>query len=133
MRGDVYELRDPSGDITHWFEVTNDDRCLMGNCYYENGDFVADIYCKWDACTHWRFYGEDYYEGISDIDPYYHLCGGYSFMNYITAMCFVWKLSELIIASNFTDSNKVHESYNDHERITKLVDSVLEGHEIVKR
>lgn len=36
--------------------------------------FMASLSFKWDCCTHWNFYGEDYSEG-SNADSYYHLCG----------------------------------------------------------
>ena len=136
MKGDIYYLKDKTGSYTHRFEVDTDDNSLMGVCYIEDSEdsFVADVYCKWSACTHWRFNGHDYYPGsASEPDPYYHLCGGYSFMEHITAMCFVWKLAEQINANihpNLTDD--VHESYNDHDRIKKLIETVLDGYEIVK-
>lgn len=136
MKGDIYYLVDKDGKRTHRFEVTQDETCLMGDCYLEDAtdSYVADVYCKWDGCTHWRFYGEDHYPGsTSNIDPYYHLCGGYSFMDHITAMCFVWKLAETINANIYhTSAHKVHKSYNDHERIKKLIETVLDGYEIVK-
>lgn len=37
-------------------------------------EFMASVYFKWDGCTHWSFFGEDYQQG-SDADSYYHLCG----------------------------------------------------------
>ena len=152
MKGDIYYLKTKDdGMVTHKFEVDGDDFCLEGRCYeayswemdntpYEYS-FVADVYCKWDACTHWRFYGEDYKPDAEidekEQDSYYHLCGGGSFRNHIRAMCFVWKLAEQIIAKDpWTNSNNtakyVHDEYYDHESIKKLIDLVLDGYEIVK-
>lgn len=39
-----------------------------------DSNFMASVSFKWDCCTHWHFYGEDYEEG-SETDSYYHLCG----------------------------------------------------------
>lgn len=152
MKGDIYYLKNKDdGYVTHKFEVDGDDFCLSGKCYeayswkmtgepYEYS-FVAGVYCKWDACTHWYFYGEDYNPDAEidekEQDSYYHLCGGYSFMRHITAMCFVWKLAEQIIKKvpwtiKHNSAGFVHNEYYDHERIKKLVDLVLDGYEIVK-
>ena len=153
MKGDIYYLKNKSdGMVSHKFEVSDDDFCLNGQCYEAyawelNGapceySFVAGVHCKWDACTHWYFYGEDYKPDVDDInekeqDSYYHLCGGYSFMRHITAMCFVWKLAEQIITKDpwtikHNNAGYIHDEYYDHERIKQLVDLVLNGYEIVK-
>lgn len=144
MKGDIFYLKDPTGEITHKFVIDEDSRfSLVGKCYEAyswsmSGEpfeyhFSADVYCKWDSCTHWYFYGEDYDpETEYEKDSYYHLCGGYSFMNHITAMCFVWKLSEQLISSNRPKDTYTNGAYYDHERIKKLISTVLEGYEIVK-
>lgn len=136
MKGDIYYLKDKDGQSVCRFEVDSDDNALIGDCYLEDSSdsYIADVYCKWSACTHWRFNGHDYYPGANaEPDPYYHLCGGYSFMEHVTAMCFVWKLAELIIAEhNPTLANDIHESYYDHDRIKRLIEMVLDGYEIVK-
>ena len=39
--------------------------------------FIAEVHWKWDFCTHWRFYGEDYDKSLGDEaekDSYYHIC-----------------------------------------------------------
>lgn len=141
MKGDIWYLKDDDGQIGYKFVVENDDFNLIGKCYevwswYVDGTpceygFVADAYCKWDACTHWNFYGENYDPEITQKpDSYYHLCGGYSFMGHIIAMCFVWKLAEQIISEN--SSGYVNDEYYDHERIKQLIELVLNGYEIVK-
>jgi hypothetical protein len=148
MKGDIYYLKDRDGRISHKFVVEDDDFRLIGECYeacsweldgtpYQYS-YVAGVHCKWDACTHWYFSGEDYEsEEIEEPDSYYHLCGGYSFIGHITAMCFVWKLAEQIISeSNWAKTKKlsgcIHDEYYDHERIKQLIDLVLNGYEIVK-
>lgn len=149
MKGDVYYLKDrDDGQIGYKFVVEEDDFRLVGKCYeayswfvdgtpYEY-DYVAGVYCKWDACTHWYFHGEDYVPGINeDKDSYYHLCGGYSFMGHIIAMCFVWKLAEQIIsnsehAKQHNMSGYINDEYFNHERVKQLINLVLNGYEIVK-
>lgn len=151
MKGDIYYLKNRDGEVSHKFEVSDDDFCLSGKCYEAyawdlNGtpleySFVAGVHCKWDACTHWYFYGEDYNPDAEvdekEQDSYYHLCGGYSFMNHIVAMCFVWKLAEQIITKDpwtikHGNAGYINDEYYDHERIKQLVDLVLNGYEIVK-
>lgn len=148
MKGDIYHLKDRDGMAGFKFVVENDDFCLQGKCYEAyswlmNGapyeyHFVAGVYCKWDACTHWYFYGEDYDpETGDDKDSYYHLCGGYSFIGHIIAMCFVWKLAEQIISESehtklHSLSGYINDEYYDHARIKQLVELVLNGYEIVK-
>lgn len=150
MKGDIFYLKDPTGQITHKFVIDEDSYfSLMGKCYEAYSwsmsgkpleyHFVTDVYCKWDSCTHWYFYGEDYDPDTEyEKDSYYHLCGGYSFMNHITAMCFVWKLAEQLITKyrskdNYKYSrNYTNGAYYDHERIRRLISTVLDGYEIVK-
>lgn len=151
MKGDTYYLKDKEGLIGYKFVVDSDDFSLSGTCYETYSwdihgtpfeySFVANVYCKWDACTHWYFYGEDYNPDAEldekEQDAYYHLCGGYSFMGHITAMCFVWKLAEQIISKDpWTIRNSIsgytHDEYYDHERIKQLIDLVLNGYEIMK-
>lgn len=146
MKGYVYYLKDNNGQIGYKFVVDEDDFRLVGKCYEAYSwdikgapceySYVAGVYCKWDACTHWYFRGEDY-ETENEADSYYHLCGGYSFMGHITAMCFVWKLAEQIISeSEYSKqenmSGYINDEYFDHERIKQLVELVLNGYEIVK-
>lgn len=136
MKGDRYFLKHKSGRIIANFVVENDDGCLMGKCYEEDTDemFIANVYCKADSCTHWRFYGEDYRDDVkSDIDPYYHLCGSHCFTHHITAMCFVWRLASKLISNSMPDQAvQIHSCCFDHERIQKLVNLMLDDYEIVK-
>ena len=131
------------GYIHSKFEIST--RCeayIYGVCYSAAGwgpngtpvnwKFVADTYCKEDACTHWYFLGEDYDpESISEDNgcSYYHLCGGYSFLDHLTSMCFVWKLMAMLLGETRGD---VADSYYDRGRIKQVIDSVLNGYEIEK-
>lgn len=120
MKGDRYFLRDNKGYIIGVFEVDSDDcHSVMGKCYepyswYQDklpaeSNFFADVYCKWDSCTHWNFYGEDYdpeLDKTSDgVDSYYHICGEYGLHNHVRLMCFVWKLVSDIMTINRRKSN----------------------------
>ena len=151
MKGDIYYLKDENGYISHKFVVDGDDFCFEGRCYevvswecdytpYEY-DFVADVYCKWDACSHWRFYGEDYNPDAKDDekeqDSYYHLCGGYSFGRHIRAMCFIWKLAEQIISKDpwsikHKSADYTHKSYYEPDFVKQLIEVALDGCEILK-
>ena len=149
MKGDTYYLKNDDGYITHKFVVEDDDFHLVGTCYeayswhvdntpYEYS-YIAGVYCKWDACTHWYFHGEDYDPEIedSDCDSYYHLCGGYTFLNHIKAMCFVWKLAEQILVKDphtlrTDNATYIHDEYYEPEKLVKLMEVVLDGYEILK-
>lgn len=67
-------------------------RLMTPNTWDDNGpceaDFVADVYFKWDCCTHWYFYGEDQLNNPSRRDGYYHLCGT-SYWGFVEALGFV--------------------------------------------
>lgn len=150
MKGDIYYLRDNTGYISHKFVVDDDDFGFEGECYEGRAwdpdtlipfeyDYVAGVCCKWDACSHWYFRGEDYNpdDKENEADSYYHLCGGYTFGNHIRAMCFVWKLAEQIISKQprIIETGNVgytHESYYEPEYVKQIVDIALKDCEIVK-
>ena len=65
---------------------------IDNNEIYEK-NFIAKVHWKWDFCTHWWFYGEDYNECLDDEaekDSYYHICSDHS--DYIRMFAFVRKL-----------------------------------------
>lgn len=90
--------------------------------------FLASAYCKWDSCTHWYFYGEDYIPGddASDKDSYYHLCGSRSFIDHIRAMCFMWKIACEIIG------DRAEDNYFASNLCKETVEFMLKGYEILK-
>lgn len=146
--GDIYYLIDSQGLIRAKFEQTDD--YMTGNLYSCVGwsedeasssvpyewEYVAEVFCKSDACTHWWFYGENYNaERKEKFDSYYHLCEPLFFMHHIRCMCFVWKLAPMIIAEDsffnkYTDD--INRDYFDSEEIKQLVETMLKGYEIKK-
>lgn len=147
----TYYLEGKDGRIFSKFEATDVDRCLDGNCYIATTwtdysmrdvlewDFFADVYCKFDGCTHWYFNGEDY-DPESDkrthdneINAYYHICGPERFNEHIMNMCFVWKLAEMVLKKSYDDS-RYSECIDDHYDVNdftgKLVNKMLEGYTI---
>lgn len=141
---ETYILRDTqSGFIHSKYEVSvRHEAYIEGVCYAAAGwesdgtpvnwEFVADTYCKAVACTHWYFFGEDYDPESKAEDNgcfYYHLCGGYSFMNHLISMCFVWKLMATLLGET---RGYATDSYYDHERIKQVINSVLYGYVIEK-
>lgn len=74
--------------------------------------FVADVYFKWDACTHWNFYGEDY---PTDKDSYYHLCGLGGIISHTNAMIFATEC----IRQHYTDLDNdyiISEEYGNFDK-----------------
>lgn len=51
-------------------------------------EFLFNGYVKWDACSHYNFFGEDF---PKDKDSYYHICGSSSYIDFFTAMAFMHK------------------------------------------
>lgn len=92
--------------------------------------FHSSVYAKWDGCTHWNFYGEDFDEGLNE-SSYYHLCGHCNFENHIRLMCFVWKLA---MDYHLKDTKKdIHSTeYTKQEYKTNLIDVMLDGYSIIE-
>ena len=128
-------------------ELTDGEKpCVNGHCYevtgwsFENKEpvnlhYLAGIYAKWDACTHWYFFGEDYdpewNDETKEIDGYYHLCGEGSFVRHIRLMCFIWKVISQLIGDLYPiigDKN----NYFGLDITSELVELMLKDCEIVK-
>jgi hypothetical protein len=148
---DIYYLKDQDGDILSKIEIKSaDSHAVIGDCYLVSTwasnnipieyEYVTGFYCKWDSCTHWNFYGEDYYpESESDeFDSYYHLCGANDFTWHIRNMCFVWKLcAQLMIEANkkrtdYDNSACIEYDYHKTETIRQLIELMLKDYTIVK-
>ena len=86
--------------------------------------FIAEVHWKWDFCTHWRFYGEDYNKCLGDEaekDSYYHICSDHS--DYIRMFAFIRKLMYTLLGDEQT-------WYSDEDK--ELDELVLKGFEIVE-
>lgn len=145
-KGDVYQLRDKeTGYIDAIFEITRAGSASLDGILKEvtcwdsddktpiEYDFIADIYFKWDSCTHWWFRGEDYiYTGDDttkgDIDGYYHLCGPQCFMSHIRNMCFAWKVAGELLADPRETGDHLNEY--DPKYIKELTELMLKDYEI---
>ena len=146
----TYYLRDKDdGRIYSKIEATNITRCLMGICYSAIGwssdmdfvldwQFVADVYCKFDSCTHWNFYGERFdpeTETSEGADSYYHLCGPECFTEHIRNMCFIWKVAEMVLTESYPDDTYrdiVRENYEVGGLAGRLVEMMLKDYVITK-
>ena len=86
--------------------------------------FIAEVHWKWDFCTHWRFYGEDYDKSLGDEaekDSYYHICSDHS--DYIRMFAFVRKLMYTLLGDE-------QDWYSDKDK--ELDELILKGFEIVE-
>lgn len=126
-----------NGNIIAKFEIIENDTnkySISGDCFYCTAwdgktlnpiqwQYFVGVYLKWDACTHWWFRGEDYLE--EDKDPYYHICGSYCFLDYISMMCFIWEVAKKHFVQDcecFCESkqlNNVLEEFNKKYDIVK--------------
>lgn len=83
-------------------------------------EFVSNAYIKWDACSHFRFYGEDYKEE-KVADSYYHICGDSGYFDFMRAIAFVFKVAR--------DNMPLYDT-EEFDNILKL--NLLEGYTIEK-
>ena len=60
--------------------------------------YFASFIIKWDSCSHWNFYGEDYPE---DKDSYYHICGGSCGEEFLQSFSFIWKVAQMLLDNNY--------------------------------
>lgn len=140
----TYYLKDEDGCIISKFEMTSKN-CFEGKayeCISWNGEtnkpidwhFHSEVYAKWDGCSHWWFYGEDYNPETNEYnhdgtDSYYHICS--SFENFIRIMCFIWKLAGNYHITDLKQRNILTE-YTLEEYNLKIIDFMLDGYEIVE-
>lgn len=132
---DIYKLiREEDGSCKSVFaRNTKMTGCLEGDLYnvssWNDGEpseleYVSSVYMKKDACSHFWFKGEDYDPGVNDnIDSYYHICGSYSYKDFMRAIGFAYKLlTELV------------DSYDEEEfvEILQINSKLLEGYKIEK-
>lgn len=143
-KGDVYQLRDKeTGYIEAIFEITRYNSASLDGILKQvvswdtdktpiEYHFIADIYCKWDSCTHWWFRGEDYKDGCDegDIDGYYHLCGPECFIAHIQAMCFAWNVASNLLADRHETDECDYSVYRP-KYIRELTDLLLKDYEII--
>ena len=54
--------------------------------------FVTSAYIKWDGCSHFNFYGEDYSKGDKEKNSYYHICGKGSYYQFMLGIAFMYAL-----------------------------------------
>ena len=77
-----------------------------------NKHFVANVYFKWDWCTHWNFYGMDYdpENKDNDINPaYYHICGSFFMERWMVMFAFVRTVMLEVLGdrtNDYLDSDK---------------------------
>lgn len=113
-------------------------QCVSWECNEHNTPaewyFHSKVSSKFDGCSHWGFYGEDYDSAKDEIDGYYHLCGNYSFNNHIRLMCFVWKLAmDYYLAREERKGYKENISYVTEEYQTELINIMLDGYKIIEK
>lgn len=83
-----YSLNGILLEVTGWGSIREQEPC--------DANFIAEVGVKWDGCSHWRFFGEDYMndtEHEDDIDGYYHICGFDSYISFMRGMVFAYQLA----------------------------------------
>lgn len=126
-----YRLIDEDNLCTHEFRISkSDEHYIEGSLYSIIGttldnepcdyEFITDTYIKWDACSHFWFYGEDYDKPVDEEefekDSYYHICGGANYLEFIRGIAFIYKLAKENI-------NKCDKSEFENEEVLKLIEN----------
>lgn len=103
-------------------------------------DFIADVLIKWDGCSHFSFFGEDYIGDTKDentCNGYYHICGFNSYIRHFRSMVFAWQLAINKLGDKFDKNYEIpeYEEFKEHidllddyeikEETLKKEDSVL--------
>lgn len=91
-------------DFTAWQVDSWDDTNNNKQIYEKH--FVANVYWKFDNCTHWNFYGMDYdpEDKDNDINPaYYHICGSFFMTRWMIMFAFVRKVMNEILGDTTQD------------------------------
>lgn len=91
-------------------------------------ELVAEIYFRFDGCTHWHFWGEDWEGTEETADSYYHICGSTCLLSMMRYMAFVWT-----VCGKLQNEWSREEFYLDDKRLNHLIESALEGYEIQER
>ena len=90
----------------------------------DNYNFIADFHIKWDMCSHFWFKGQDtdisLEEDKRNHDSYYHICGGYCYVNFFRAIAFALEVAAILIPQLSVD--------DEIEEVRKF--KLLEGFEI---
>lgn len=103
----IYRLIEKGYCIAEFRKKGVSDFCIEGDLYQVNswsGDnneptdynFISSVYMKFDACSHFHFYGEDYIgkdTAEDDKDSYYHICGDNGYFVFIKAITFVYLIA----------------------------------------
>lgn len=72
--------------------------------------FFAEAYIKWDGCSHFNFFGEDYTEGDKEtVNSYYHICGIYSYLEFMRTMLFGYEVMAHYVGDNILEKEEYKE------------------------
>ncbi len=85
-------------------------------------EFFAELSVKWDGCSHFWFYGEDYIKEFNNKDGYYHICGIGGYFNFLRTMHFAYE-----VMVDHVGINKIDER-EELEDLRKL--GLLDGYTI---
>jgi hypothetical protein len=87
-------------------------------------EFFADVCVKWDNCSHFRFFGQDYKDDIklddeeNEKDSYYHICGCRDYIEF----------SSILYFANLTMSmiNEKTNTFYDYETDMDIMKDMLD-------
>src|SRR5690606_5864663 len=85
-------------------------------------ELFAELSVKWDGCSHFWFYGEDYKKELNNKDGYYHICGISDYLGFLRTMHFAYE-----IMVNHVGINKIDEK-EELEELREL--GLLDGYTI---
>jgi hypothetical protein len=77
-------------------------------------EFFANAWVKWDNCSHFNFYGQDYKYGEEEKNSYYHICGPKEYIEFSSILYFA-----IITMTMINDKTKTFYDYETDIDIMK--------------
>ena len=133
----IYRLQEVDSEynwVSHEIRINDHNNAYVnGELYLVNGtningvplgySFIGNFSIKFDLCSHWYFKGEDFKE-TDEHDSYYHICGGDSYIDFMTGIAFAVEVSKILL--DIEKDDDLFDSY----KVETL--KLLEGSKIIR-
>lgn len=89
--------------------------------------YFANVFAKWDGCSHFYFYGGDY-DNDKEKDSYYHICGIPDYIQHMRMYVFIYEVMvehvgyEKILEKEELDELRALKIINDKYKIRYFYD-----------
>jgi len=131
-------LIDKNNSIVSIFKIKEHDLNVTGDIYNVTGwdmenkpcefEYFANVYVKWDGCSHFRFKGEDFNietDKLNDgdeADSYYHICGLDNYIDFSMTLYFAYVVMTKVTTDKYSKHNwEAEPRQKDLEKIFELL------------